>query len=304
LWRKKLLVWPKLHLRDPGVNKVFKLMLPALFGASIGQLSLLVNTIFASFLIVGSVSWLYYSERLVFFPLGVFGVALATVVLPHLSAKHATQSSEDYAKAMDWGVRCNLLIGLPAMVYLLVLAAPLIIFLFAYGRLTPYDVFMIRKSVLAYSFGLPAFMLVKVLSTGFYARQNTKTPVKIGVISIVVTAILNAILVFPLAHAGLALASTLGSWLNVILLFIFLYRQRIYRMNKHWLKFALQMLVANTLLAYVLWFFAGDPQLWLKQHALVRFLRVMELLVLGGSVYLATLWLLGIRWRHYRLSTD
>lgn len=304
LWRYRLMVMPKLHFGDPGVNRVFKLMLPALFGASIGQISLLVNTIFASFLIVGSVSWLYYSERLVFFPLGVFGVALATVVLPHLSAKHAAKSTEDYAKAMDWGVRCNLIIGLPAMVCLIVLAAPFIISLFAYGHFNAYDVIMTRKSVLAYSFGLPAFMLVKVLSAGFYAQQDTKTPVKIGVISIIANMILNAVLVFPLAHAGLALASALGSWLNTALLFWYLAKRGIYRVQKHWWKFALQMLVANSLLAAALWFLAGDPMDWLNHHFLWRLGHIALLGGVGITLYFVTLWLTGMRWQDYRIAHD
>ena len=304
LWRAQLLVLPKVSWQDPGVKRVLKLMLPALFGASIGQLSLLINTIFASFLIAGSVSWLYYSERLVFFPLGVFGVALATVVLPHLSAKHALKSSSDYAKALNWGIRCNLIIGIPAMVYLAVLAIPLITSLFGYGRVTAYDMIMIRKSVLAYSLGLPAFMLVKILSTGFYAQQDTKTPVKIGVISILVTMALNAALILPLAHAGLALASTLGSWLNVMLLFIALYRRGIYRTDKTMITFILQMCVANTLLVGTLWFTMGHPEMWIKHHAWWRFSHLAWLFVLGGIVYFGALWLTGMRWKEYRITHE
>lgn len=304
LWRYQLLVRPRLHFGDPGVNKVLKLMLPALFGASIGQLSLLINTIFASFLVVGSVSWLYYSERLVFFPLGVFGVALATVVLPHLSAKHATKSNQDYAHAMDWGIRCNLIIALPAMVALIVLAGPLILSLFGYGHFTAYDALMTRKSVLAYALGLPAFMLVKILSAGFYAQQDTKTPVKIGVISIISNMILNAILVFPLAHAGLALAASLGSWINVALLWWTLQRRGIYRLEKNWWKFSSQMLIANGLLASLLWWFAGNPSDWLSHHFIWRFIHLAVLGISGLIVYFASLWLMGMRWKEYRIAHD
>lgn len=301
LKRVGLLVRPKFSFHDAGVNRVLKLLMPALFGASIGQLSLLVNTIFASFLVVGSVTWLYYSERLVFFPLGVFGVALATVVLPHLSSKHASKSQDGYIRALDWGLRCNLIIGLPAMICLIVLSAPLIISLFGYGKFTPHDVFMTQKSVLAYSFGLPSFMLVKVLSTAFFSRQNTKTPVKIGVVSIVSTMILNALLVWPLAHTGLALASSLGSWVNTLLLCYFLYRQKIYTFQKHWIKFGMQMLIANGILALILWYIAGPVQAWLTHHWLWRLLHMTELSVVGIVVYFGVLYLLGMRWQHYRL---
>lgn len=304
LVRYRLFVWPRLHFKDPGVNRVLKLMLPALFGASIGQLSLLINTIFASFLAVGSISWLYYSERLVFFPLGVFGVALATVVLPHLSAKHALKSSQDYHKALDWGIRCNLIIGLPAMVCLIVIAAPLIISLFGYGHFTSQDIWMTRKSVLAYSFGLPSFMLVKVLSAAFYAKQDTKTPVKIGVISIIANMILNAILVFPLAHAGLALAASLGSWINVFLLYWYLWRRGIYHLGKHWWWFAIQMFVANILLALILWWIAGNPYNWLQHHFMWRLAEIIKLGLIGSGVYFFTLWLMGMRWHEYRITHD
>ncbi|MCD6047891.1 MAG: mviN [Gammaproteobacteria bacterium] len=304
LWRYRLLVKPKIHFGDPGVNRVLKLMGPALLGASVGQISLLINTIFASFLIVGSVSWLYYSERLVFFPLGVFGVALATVVLPHLSAKHAAKSAQDYAKALDWGIRCNLIIALPAMVCLIVLAGPFIISLFGYGHFTAYDAVMTRKSVLAYSFGLPAFMLVKVLGAAFYAKQDTKTPVKISVKAIIANMILNAVLVFPLKHAGLALAASLGSWLNVAMLLYALKKQNIFHFEKHWLWFACQMIIANLVIGVTLYFLAGDYLAWLNHHFMWRFLKILELGAVGIVVYFGTLRLMGMRWKDYRIEHD
>lgn len=302
LYRAGFLVRPRLNWRDPGVRRVLKLMLPALFGASIGQLSLLINTIFASFLTVGSITWLYNSERLAYFPLGVFGVALATVVLPHLSAKHATQSHEGFAQTMDWGVRCNLLIGIPATVALMVLAGPLIASLFQYGKFTAYDVMMTRQSVLAYAIGLQSFMLVKVLSAGFYARQDIRTPVRIGIISIVVNMVLNALLVWPLAHAGLALAASLSSWINTALLLIGLYRRDIYRLQPGWVVFGLRLLLANSVMAFLLWWGAGDLDLWLQWR---WYQRVGSLLLLGGmaiAAYVGCLWLSGLRMRDLRVK--
>src|SRR5262249_27768897 len=159
LYQRGLLPAPKLNWHDEGVKRVLTLMLPAIFGASVGQINLLVNTIFASFLKIGSVSWLYYSERLAYFPQGVFGVALATVVLPHLALKHAEQSPQHFISALDWGIRCNLVVGLPATCVLMVFAGPIITTLFNYGRFHIFDVFMTRQSVIAYSIGLQAFML-------------------------------------------------------------------------------------------------------------------------------------------------
>lgn len=302
LHRQNLLVWPKVHFGDPGVNRILKLMLPALFGASIGQLSLLLNTIFASFLVVGSVSWLYYSDRLAFFPLGVFGVALATVVLPHLSAKHATKSSADYSKALDWGIRCNLIIGFPAMVCLIILAGPLVSTLFQYGRFSPHDVLMTRASVLAYSFGLPSFMLVKVLSAAFYAKQDTKTPVRLGVYSIVSNMVLNAILIWPLAHVGLALASSLGSWINSILLYYMLRKHNIYQAESGWWRFGGQLLGANLVLAAWLFWQANNLQQWLTANWHWKFLHVAYLGCTGIIIYILCLFILGLRWNDLRLT--
>lgn len=303
LVKYRLFVWPKLSFKDPGVNRLLKLMTPALFGASVGQLSLLLNTIFASFLAVGSVSWLYYSDRLAFFPLGVVGVALATVVLPHLSAKHASGKPEDYAKALDWGIRCNLIVALPATVCLSVIAGPLIVSLFQYGHFSAWDTLMTRKSVLAYSLGLPAFMLVKVLAAAFYAKQDSKTAVKLGIYAIVATMALNAVLVFPLAHAGLALASSLGAWLNTGLLFWVLKQRQIFDFQAGWSRFLLRLLLANALLAVVLYGLAGNLHQWFVATWPWRFGHLLELAIVGMAVYVFSLWLMGMRWQDFRLTS-
>ncbi len=302
LKRLGFLVWPRLNWQDAGVKRVLKLILPALFGASVAQISLLLNTIFASFLVVGSVSWLYYSERLAYFPLGVFGVALATVVLPQLSRHHAAKSPEAYAGTLDWGIRCNLLIGLPASLTMLTLAGPLVATLFHYGKFSVYDVLMTQKSVIAYSIGLQSFMLVKILSSAFYARQDVRTPVRIAVITLVLTMILNAALIVPLKHAGLALASSLGSWLNTILLLVSLYKQGIYRLQAGWGKFILQLLIANSVLGLFLWWGSGDLTRWLNWDWQQRFLHVFLLGIISIALYIGCLWLSGMRTRDLKVK--
>jgi putative peptidoglycan lipid II flippase len=302
LYRMGFLVRPRLNWQDEGVRRVMMLMLPALFGASIGQISLLINTIFASFLQVGSITWLYFSERLAYFPLGVFGVALATVVLPHLSARHAEKSKESFSHTLDWGIRCNLLIGVPAVITLLILSGPLIVSLFHYKKFTVFDVSMTQQSVLAYSVGLLAFMLVKVLSAAFFARQDIRTPVKIGIYAVVANIILNAALVSPLKHAGLALAASLASWINVALLLIFLYRKDIYRFQAGWGVFLLRLILANSIIGVWLFWMAGDLQQWLdwgwKQ-------RLGQVAFLGSSamiMYVIMLWIGGLRWRDLKVK--
>lgn len=294
---------PKLNWSDPGVQRVLKLMLPAMFGASIWQISLLLNTVFASFLPVGSVTWLYYSERLAYFPLGVFGVALATVILPHLSRQHANQSPQGFANTIDWGLRCNLIIGIPAAIAMLVLAGPLVVSLFQYGKFNVFDVLMTRRSVIAYSVGLPSFMLVKVLATAFYARQDVRTPVRVGIAVVIANVILNAVLIFPLAHAGLALASSLGSWVNSGIFIWILHKRNIYRIQKGWSVFLLQLVLANAVLAAFLWWFAGSIDTWMHWHWYQRFFHVFILGISSIVVYLACLWVSGIRLKDFRAKT-
>ncbi len=282
---------PQLNWKDPGVRKVLKLMVPALFGASINQISILLNTILASFLVIGSVSWLYYSERLAYFPLGVFGVALSTVVLPALSRHHASESKEKFSHTLDWGVRCNLLIGIPATLTMILLSGPLIVSLFQYGKFSMQDVLMTQRSVITYAVGLQAFMLVKLLSSAFYSRQNIKTPVKISLIALGCNMLFSLLLIYPLAHAGLALATSLSSWINVTILLIQLHRLGIYRFQAGWRKFILQLLLANGMLFIFLYTFAPATIQWQHWHWLSR---VGHLMLLGFSaiaLYIFGLWL-------------
>jgi putative peptidoglycan lipid II flippase len=302
LYKTNLLIRPRLNWRDPGVRRVLKLMVPALFGASVSQISLLLNTIFASFLKIGSVTWLYYSDRLAYFPLGVFGVALGTVVLPHLSRHFATKSEQGFSGTLDWGLRCNLIIGIPASLTMMLLAGPLIICLFQYGKFHAYDVLMTRESVIAYSIGLQAFMLAKVLSSAFYARQEIRIAVKLGVIALVANMIFNIALIKPLAHAGLALATSLSSWLSVALLFGVLYKRGIYRPQTGWGKFVLQMLFANAILILFLWWGGGNLNTWLNWHWQQRFLHIILLGIAAVVIYMASLWLSGMRIKDFKVK--
>ncbi len=208
--------WP--NFRHDGVRRILKLMTPALFGVSVSQINLLLDTVLASLLAAGSVSWLYYSDRLVELPLGVFGIAIGTVILPALSKRHAEKSQEHFAKMLDWALRAVLLVGLPAALALAVLAEPLLISLFHYGAMTEHDIAMAAMSLRAYALGLIAFMLIKIWAPGYFARQDTATPVKIGIIAMIANMGLNLIFIVPLAHAGLALATALSAFLNAGLL--------------------------------------------------------------------------------------
>jgi putative peptidoglycan lipid II flippase len=287
--------------RHEGVKRIMQLMLPALFGVSVSQINLLLDTVLASFLQTGSVSWLYYSDRLSELPLGVFGIAIGTVILPSLSRKHADASADQFAATLDWAVRAVLLIGLPAALALALLAEPLIATLFYYGEVTSRDVMMSGQSLRAYSAGLLAFMLIKVLAPGYFARQDTKTPVKIGVFAMVANMVFNLALVFPLAHAGLALATSLSAWLNAGLLWRGLIKEGAWSWQSGWRVFLLRIGVANTALAGVILWFQPPLEQWLAADGFQRSTDMAILVAAGVAVYFFALAAMGVRVRHFRL---
>ena len=286
---------------DEGVRRVLRQMGPAVFGVSISQVSLLINTIFASFLVTGSVSWLYYADRLMEFPTGMLGVALGTILLPSLAKHHADESPQEYARLLDWGLRLTLLLALPAAVALAQLAVPLIATLFHYGEFSVNDVLMTRNALVAYSAGLLGLILVKVLAPGFYARQNIRTPVKIALVSLAATQAMNVlfVLVLPLQHAGLALSIGLGACVNAGLLYYKLRQQGIYAPQPGWLAFAAKVVLAIGAMAACLALTAGGSDAWLAAHAGARVLRLALVVTAGAAAYFVALWLLGFRLRDF-----
>jgi len=299
LWRLKLLPRFKLDFRHAGVWRVVRQMGPAVFGVSVGQVSLLINIIFASFLVTGSVSWLYYADRLMEFPAGMLGAALGTILLPSLSKHYANRSSDEYSQLLDWGLRLTLVLAVPAAVALAVLAVPLITTLFHYGAFTDTDVFNTRNAVMAYSVGLVGLILVKVLAPGFYAQQNIRTPVRIAVVTLFATQVMNFIFIWPLAHAGLALAIGLGACLNATLLYIQLRRHAIFTPQPGWAVFLFKLALAVYAMAAVLWLANDAASVWLAAGAASRVASLAWLVVLGAATYFAALWLMGFRLRDF-----
>ncbi|HCE1807963.1 TPA: murein biosynthesis integral membrane protein MurJ [Vibrio parahaemolyticus] len=299
-----VMVKPKWGWRDPGVVKIRTLMIPALFGVSVSQINLLFDTFIASFLQTGSISWLYYSDRLLEFPLGLFGIAIATVILPALSRKHVDSQSEGFAHTMDWGVRMVTLLGIPAMLGLMALAKPMLMVLFMRGEFSPQDVHQASLSLLAYASGLLNFMLIKVLAPGYYSRQDTKTPVKYGIIAMVTNMVFNAIFAYFYGYVGLAIATALSAFVNMALLYRGLHIAGVYQITKRTVFFIVRLVVAGAaMVAAILWQLE-DMSVWLEWSFAHRSGMLGMLIGLGAAVYLAVLFLTGVRLKDLKAGTD
>ena len=295
-------MWPRWDWapRDEGVRRVLRLMAPAVLGVSVAQVSLLINTVFASLLPSGSVSWLYYADRLMEFPAGLLGAALGTILLPSLAKTHSSGNREEFSALLDWGLRLTLMLTLPAALALALLAVPLLSTLFQYGAFTANDVLQTRDALVAYSVGLAGLILVKVLAPGFYARQDIRTPVKIAIFTLLLTQAMNLAFIGWLKHAGLALSIGLASCVNAFLLWRGLRRSETYVPQAGWSGFALRLLAALLVLGGVLWFGAGQDASWLAMGGAQRVLQ-LGIVVIGGILaYFATLWLLGFRVLDFR----
>ena len=299
LARLGMLPRPRAAFADPGVRRILLLMGPAVIGVSVGQISLLLNTIFASFLQTGSVSWLYYADRLMEFPTGLLGVALGTILLPSLAKFHSESAREAYSRLLDWGLRLTFLLAVPAAAALAVLATPLIATLFMHGRFDATDLEMTRQALVAYSVGLLGLILVKVLAPGFYARQNIRTPVQIALVTLAATQAMNAAFILPLRHAGLALAIALGACLNATLLYRGLRRRGIYAPGSGWRVFLAKVAVATALMAAALWGAMGPAAWWTGAALHLRAAALVGLVALGALVYFGGLWAFGFRPRDF-----
>ena len=295
LSRLDLLTRPRLAFGHQGVRRIVRLIGPAVFGVSVVQINLLIDTIIASFIATGSISWLYFSDRLVEFPLGVFGIALATVILPSLSGQHAARDAGAFSGTLDWALRGVVVVATPCAIGLAVLALPILTTLFQYGAFSRWDVEMASLSLVAYSTGLVGFVAIKVLAPGYFSRQDMRTPVRVGVIAMLTNVTLNLALVGSLAHAGLALATAVAAFVNAGLLYRGLVREGIYRPGRGWRRLWCQVGLGNVAMIAFLWSFGGDPSTWFAAPVLDRALHLAALVVGGAGVYAVTLRLLGMR---------
>lgn len=309
LMRLRLLGWPRISWRDPRVRRIAALMGPVMIGSSIAQVSLLLNTSLATLVGSGAVSWLNFGSRLMEFPNGIFSIAVGTVILPSLSAHHTQRSPQQFSETMDWGLRTMLLLGLPSAVGLIVLGGPLVATIFGHGRFSDEDVRMTTYVVWAYGLGFLGFSLVKVLVPGFYARQETRLPVRYAMIGLVVGMaasvslfLLARALHLPAAHVVFAFSTSLTAWINSLLLLRRLRRDGIYRPQAGWGGFSLRLLLANGLMAVVVVWLAGDLGSWLVLGKWLRAERMAVVVGVAVVVYFGVLGLCGLRPRHFRPS--
>ncbi len=302
LWKIGLLPRPRFRRAHEGVKRIIKLMLPALFGSSVAQVNMLLNTILASFLVSGSISWLYYSDRFVELPLALFGITLSTVILPKLSSEHATKDPAAFSKTLDWGLRIGVTIALPAMFGLMLLATPIIATLLQYQAFTAFETKMVAIALAVYAIGLPGFVMVKILAPGFYARQDTTTPVKIGLIAIGANIALYVIVVIPwilldgpAPHAALAFCAAFASFVNAGLLFRKLRKLGVYTPAKGWSLLLMKVGIGCAVMALLLLALTPAADQWAPWPVMTRVAVLFGLIVLAVITYLITLRLLGIR---------
>jgi len=293
---------PRVKRGHEGIKKIMKLMLPAIFGSSVAQINLLLDTVIASFLVTGSVTWLYYSDRLLEFPLGVLGIAIATVILPTLSQQHARQSAEQFNQTLNWALRLVSLITIPACIGLFLMASPILSSLFEYGKFTSNDTYFASLSLMAYMLGLPALVSIKILAPGYYARQDTRTPVRIGIIAMVCNMVLNIAFVVPLVmfdyeapHIGLALATSISGYINALLLYNGLREADVFKPHDGWLAWLFRIVLATIAMAAVVIWMNPDAIVWAQWHLTERLLNLAGIIISAVFVYFLMLWLQGLR---------
>jgi putative peptidoglycan lipid II flippase len=308
--------WPGLHridmtlriginplaaLAHRGVKRVLAKMVPATFAVSVAQLSLIINTNIASRLGPGAVSWINYADRLMEFPTALLGVALGTILLPSLSKAHVDKDAHEYSSLLDWGLRVTFLLAAPSALALFFFAQPLTATLFNYGRFDGYSVVMVGRALAAYGIGLVGLILIKILAPGFYAKQDIKTPVKIGIGVLIATQLCNVAFVPVFAHAGLTLSVGLGACVNAALLYAGLVRRGIYTPSSGWALFLTQLLGASLVLAGAMhWCAISFDWIGLHTRPFVRIALLAACIVVFVALYFSMLWLMGFKYSYFR----
>ncbi len=305
LIKANILVKPKWAWHAEGVKKIRTLIIPALFGVSVTQINLLLDTLIASFLVTGSISWLYYADRLLEFPLGIFGIGIATIILPSLSKLHSqskTDNTREFSQTLDWALKVVCFFGLPALAGLMVLAQPIIMVLFMRGEFDQQEVVQVSYALFAYLSGLISFMFIKVLAPGYYSRQDTKTPVKIGIIAMVSNMGFNLIFAPFFGYVGLAIATTLSATLNAFLLYQGLKKLGVYQLSSDIKVALLKLTLSAMVMAGVIFYLSPSFNTWLLFGFYERIFNLSGYILIGIIVFFTFAFLSGIRMKNFKLS--
>ncbi|AEH39801.1 virulence factor MviN-like protein [Buchnera aphidicola (Cinara tujafilina)] len=296
---KKMLVLPKLNFYNTGLQKVLKKIAPAILGVSAGQISIVINSIIASLFNSGSISWLYYADRLMEFPIGVLGVSVSTLIFPKLIKYHTLKANKDYSRLLDWGLRIAVALAFPSTALLAILSKPFIIALFEYGHFIDFDTVMTQKILLCYTLGITALMSIKVLSTAFYSIKDVITPMKISFITLFITQIMNIIFVFFLKQSGLALSISISAWINALLLFVALYKTKKFHLQPGWFLFLTRIFCSTIIMSLFLWFMLYFIPSWSIGNIVVRISRIFLVCFISSSIYLIALWCFGMNLKQF-----
>ena len=305
VYRCGLLHIPRFRLSiHPSVRRLLKVMTPVLLSGSVVQFNLMIDMLLASFLVAGSIAWLSFAERLIQLPLGVFGIAITTIMMPNLSRLYNTASVRATEYFVSWGVRLALIIALPASLGLILMAVPLLSSIYYYGAFSAEDVLKTSMALQAYALGLPGFILIKVLSSVFFSRQDTKTPLKVILFGAVLGIICSLSLVWSLKHVGLALATSISATFNATVLGIIVHRRM--NFNRNTWRFVLRLVIALAALAIFLIYITPHIQIsggdWLAMPPKMRIINLMIIIPLAVVVYFSCLFIGGIKWRHINIK--
>ncbi|MCU4136898.1 murein biosynthesis integral membrane protein MurJ [Buchnera aphidicola (Sitobion miscanthi)] len=295
LYKINMLVIPNFRWNNIGLLRVLRKMGPAILGASANQVSLIINTIFSSLLNAGSISWIYYADRLIEFPVGILGVSLSTILFSSLTKNYKSGVISEYKKIFNWGFRISLILSLPTAAIIFFLSTPIITVLFQYGKFTDIDVLMTGTSLKLYSFGLISFILVKILASAFYACEEINTPMKISLFTLVLTQLMNPFFVFYFKHAGLALSISISSWINFLLLYWKLHRRKIISFTYKELIFIIHIILSTLVMIIILFFILHMMPLWNIGSFFNKMIRLFLVLLVSGIVYFLMLNILGVR---------
>lgn len=296
---KNMLVLPKLNFCNPGLQQVLQKIAPAILGVSAGQISLVINSIIASLFNSGSISWLYYADRLMEFPVGVLGVSVSTLIFPKLIKYHTLKKKNEYSRLLDWGLRISFALSFPSTVLLAILSKPFIISLFEYGHFIEADTIMTQKILLCYTVGITALMSIKVLSTAFYSIKDVITPMKISFVTLLITQIMNIIFVYYLKQSGLALSISVSAWFNALFLFIALYKANIFIPQPGWYKFLLRIFLSTFIMSLFLWCVVHFVSSWNIGNIFIRIIRIFVVFLFSSIIYIISLWCTGINLKQF-----